>query len=109
MVVLPVDPRKLVIHADEYPPQVVRLAVLVLAEDEDAVAVAHIPGRVAKTRTRRRASALNALASSQRTCRRDARRNTMGDDQISRITILSADFDHSSGGPRWKCLRSPRQ
>ena len=40
------------------------------------------------------------LASSQRTCRREARRNTIGDDQTSRIRILSAPFDHSSGGPR---------
>ena len=44
--------------------------------------------------------ALNALASSQRMCRREARRNTIGDDQTSRIRILSAPFDHASGGPR---------
>jgi len=36
------------IHPDQYPLQVIRLAVLVLAEDQDAVAVAHHPRRVPK-------------------------------------------------------------
>ena len=60
-------------------------------------------------RTRRCASRLKALASSHRGLFFDARRKTLGDDQISRTKVLFALADHSLGGPRWKCLRSPRQ
>ena len=71
------------IHEHQNPFKVIRFAVLVLTEDEDAIAVVTFHGVSRNTRTRRRASALNALASSQRTCRREARRNTIGEDQIS--------------------------
>ncbi len=91
----PADAREPLARPHQNVLQVVGFAVDILAHDDDALAV--LVAFVVD-------SLDQAQASEHSVWSRDWRRNTMGDDHISPITILSSSLSHSSIGPRWKLI-----